>query len=297
MKNLIANQTFQYIWSHPNSRGKQIQAIFNFLSWQIYKRVTKNTITLNLIPNIKLYCQPDSRSASSVLYCGLYDYDDMNFLVRYLRPEDCFLDIGANIGVYSLLAASKIKTGSIYAFEALPKNYQRLQENIALNQISNIQIYQVAISDQVGEICLNLAEGDSMPFITEETNQKTIKVSTNTLDNLLDQEVINNLTLAKMDIEGAELLAFKGATSILAQNHPYVWILEINDSVQHFGHQKQDVVNFLKQYGYSIYQYSAETNQLNQISLEKQTGNNVLAIHQDAIHSVKKRLQESSVSE
>jgi hypothetical protein len=65
MNNLIANQTFQYIWSHPNSRGRQIPAIFKFISWQIYKRITKNTITLNLLPEIKLHCSPDSRSASS----------------------------------------------------------------------------------------------------------------------------------------------------------------------------------------------------------------------------------------
>ncbi|PSO76936.1 MAG: hypothetical protein BRC44_14965 [Cyanobacteria bacterium QS_4_48_99] len=58
----------------------------------------------------------------------------MKFLLRYLRDEDSFLDIGANVGVYTLLAASKVRSGWIYSFEALPKNYQRMQENLKLNE-------------------------------------------------------------------------------------------------------------------------------------------------------------------
>jgi FkbM family methyltransferase len=92
----------------------------------------------------------------------------MTFLLRYLRDSDSFLDIGANVGVYSLLAASKIKSGSIYSFEALPKNFTRLKENLELNQLQQVTPLCLAISDSTGNITLNLAEGDSMPFITPE---------------------------------------------------------------------------------------------------------------------------------
>ena len=288
--NTFALKTLQYIWSHPNCKQQKIRSISRFVGWQFYKRLSHRYIDLQLVPNIKLRCHPDSYSAGAVLYCGLYDYDDMNFLLRYLRAEDSFLDIGANIGVYTLLAASKIHSGSIYSFEVLPKNYERLKENLKLNKFEQVKTYEIAISNQTGTVGLNLAEGDSMPFITHSATDKTITVPTDTLDNLLQNQPLANLTLAKMDIEGAEILALKGALSLLKQQRPHVWILEINDTVSNFGHQKQDLVNFLNSYGYNLYRYSADTNQLSSVSIEEQQGNNVLAIADSAVEFVRDRL-------
>jgi hypothetical protein len=85
-------------------------------------------------------------------------------------------------------------------------------------------------------------------------------------------------------------LAFKGALSLLKQQRPHVWILEINDTVSNFGHQKQDLVDFLNSYGYNLYRYSADTNQLSSVSIEEQQGNNVLAIADSAVEFVRDRL-------
>jgi FkbM family methyltransferase len=291
MNNTFAIGTFNYIWSHPSSRQRQIRSITTFIGWQFYKRITKQAIDIQLVPNIKLRCYPDSRSASSVLYCGLYDYHDMNFLLRYLRSEDAFLDVGANVGVYTLLAASIIRSGAVYSFEALPKNYERLVENLQLNNLQQVKPFAIAISDSQGSIALDLAEGDSMPFITSQSSDRTITVPTNTLDQLLHDHPKESCTLGKMDIEGAEILALKGATRLLEQQRPPVWVLEINDAVKNFGHEKQDVVDLLKGYGYSLYAYNVDTNQLCPISLAEQDGNNVLAIADSAIEFVRDRLE------
>jgi hypothetical protein len=148
------------------------------------------------------------------------------------------------------------------------------------------------VSDRTGTVALHIAEEDSRPFITHTGTDKTITVPTDTLDNQLQNHSLTNLTLAKMDIEGAELLALKGAVSLLKRQCPRVWILEINDSVSHFGHRKQDVVDFLHSYGYSLWRYSADTNQITPITLEQQEGNNVLAIADSALEFVRDRLAE-----
>jgi FkbM family methyltransferase len=290
--NWLALKTLQYIWTHPNCKYQRIQSVFKFFGWQFYKRSTRRFLDFQLIPEVKIRCYPDSQSASAALYCGLYDYDDMNFLLRYLRPEDSFIDIGANIGIYTLLAASRISSGSIYCFEALPKNYDRLKENLKLNHFEQVKPFAIAISDHSGSVALNLAEGDSMPFITSLATDRTITVPTDTLDHLLHDQPQSSLTLGKMDIEGAELLALKGSTSLLQQHLPPVWILEINDAVNNFGYQKQDLVNFLKGYSYNLYTYSADTNQIFPITLNEQQGNNVLAIADSAIDFVRDRLSE-----
>ncbi|MBD2193889.1 MULTISPECIES: FkbM family methyltransferase [Calothrix] len=296
MSNIFAVSTLRYIWSHPNCKNQRIKSIFKFIGWQFYKRLTHKYLDIELISNIKIRCHPDSYSAAAALYCGLYDYDEMNFLLRYLRGSDSFLDIGSNVGIYTLLAASKIKSGLIYSFEALPKNYSRLTQNIELNQLQQVKPYAIAVSDFTGTTALNLAEGDSMPFMTDQVTDNTIKVPTDTLENLLKYESSANLTLAKIDIEGAEILAFKGAVSLLKKQRPYVWIMEINDAVNNFGLQKQDVVKFLQDYGYSLYQYDADTNQIHSITLAQQKGNNVLAIADSAIDFVRDRLNEKSLA-
>ncbi|MEL6458190.1 MAG: FkbM family methyltransferase [Cyanobacteria bacterium J06621_15] len=274
----------------------------NFFKWQIHKRIINRNLDIQIVPSVKLRCYSDSQSASAVIYCGLYDYDEMNFLLRYLRDEDLFLDIGANIGVYTLLAASKIKKGLIYSFEALPKNFARLTENLSLNQFKQVKPFSIAISNSTGNINLNITDKDCTPFImpnrTENTvdrsSPKSIAVPTNTLDSLLQHESLNNLTLAKMDIEGAEILALKGATSLLNKQLPYVWILEINDTVNNFGHSKQDVVDLLEQYGYVLYYYDADTNNLHEIKLEQQQRKNVLAISKSALSFVQDRLKNTT---
>jgi len=130
-----------------------------------------------------------------------------------------------------------------------------------------------------------------MPFITATNG--TITVPTDTLDNLLDNECLPSLTLAKMDIEGAELLALKGGTLLLKQQCPHVWILEINNTVENLGHSQQDVVDFLESYGYGLYHYDADTNQIISINLKTKTGLNILAIADDYLDFVRQRLADN----
>lgn len=283
--NRFAIETLKYIWNHPNCRQSRLQAIARFIGWQFYKRLTHRSLDIPLIEGLKLRCYPNSAAASAVLYCGLFDRDEMSFLLRYLQPEDDFLDLGANIGVYTLLAASKINLGTIYSIEALPKNYDRLQENIALNNLHQVQSYAIAIADRVGTVRLDLAEGDCMPHLVEETAtvENAIAVPCESLDTLFNHQPPHNLKLAKMDIEGAELLALKGATSFLEYQCPPVWLVEIV-------YQDRQIVELFEKYGYNLYQYRAETHELNPVSLDRVSGKNVLAIATSAIEFVRDRL-------
>lgn len=112
----------------------------------------------------------------------------------------------------------------------------------------------------------------------------------------MENEFVEKLTLAKIDIEGAELFAFKGATSLLSQKRPYVWILELNGTINHFDHSEQDVVDFLNQYDYHLYLYNADTNILQPFSYHQKRGNNVLAIADDHLDFVHQRLNIADLS-
>ncbi|GCL40521.1 FkbM family methyltransferase [Dolichospermum planctonicum] len=188
------------------------------------------------------------------------------------------------------MAASKITSGTIYSFEVLPKNYARLEENLKINHLQQVKTYPLAVSNFTGSTALNLAEGDSMPFITAEPTDNTVVVATDTIDNLLQHESLNNLTLAKIDIEGAELLALQGATSLLQKQLACVWIMEINDCVNNFGYQQDDLINFLQDYDYGLYEYNADRNQIIPTTLNQQKGNNFLVIANSLLDFVRDRL-------
>ncbi|MGK7876202.1 MAG: FkbM family methyltransferase [Xenococcaceae cyanobacterium] len=292
--NLFAQKTIHYILTHPNCRKRKIKSIVKFLAWQFYKRLTHRYLDFKLTPDVKIRCYPDSKSASAALYCGLYDYDEMNFLLRYLRPADSFLDLGANVGVYTLLAASKINAGTIYSFEALPKNYQRLVENLKINSFEQVKPYSLAISDRSGTITFEIADGDSTARITTTEVATAITVPTDTLDHLLQNQLIANLTLGKIDIEGAELLALKGATWLLENQRPRVWIIELLDADNELEYEPKEVVDFLNGYEYNLYWYDAYDNQLQSISLDQKSGNNLLAIADESVKFVRDRLSSAA---
>ncbi|MDJ0688700.1 MAG: FkbM family methyltransferase [Xenococcaceae cyanobacterium MO_188.B32] len=293
MKNIAAIQTLNQIINHPNNQKNQLIPILKYFGWKLYKALTHRHLDTKILPSVKIRCYPKSLSSDCVINYGLYDYNEMIFLLRYLRDGDSFVDVGANIGVYTLLAASKIHFGLIYSFEALAENYIRLQENLRLNHFEQVKTYPIAISDKVGEISFNPAGGDALGFISNTTTSNTITVPTDTLDNLILNSDISKFTLAKMDIEGAELLALKGATSLLKQQRPYVWILEINyRTVKNFGRSEKEVVDFLQSYGYGLYHYDVDTNQIIPITWKEKKGDNVLAIASPHLDFVRNRLSE-----
>ena len=115
------------IWNHPANSHERVQSVLRFLGWQLSKRAFRQP---RVIPfhGRKLKCYPDSTSTSAALYFnGLADYWEMKFIEAYLRSGDNFLYIGANTGVYSILAAACVgETGSIDAFEPMERTALRI---------------------------------------------------------------------------------------------------------------------------------------------------------------------------
>jgi FkbM family methyltransferase len=293
--------TTNYILGHPNLSGRRVKinAVIRYFYWQFYYRIFRSAITFELLPNLKLRCYPHSHSASAALYCGLYDYDEMMFLLRYLRPEDCFLDIGANIGIYTLLAAHKIKHGKIYSFEPNPKNYERLLENIHINQFHQVLPSQIALSDRQGSVTLELNQSDSTSRISLDGSTAVgVNVPTDTLDALFQQEIPDHLVAGKIDVEGAEVMVFRGAKRLLTERLPIVWIVEIlgdlNDASK-LSKDTHELIDIFEDQGYIFCQYNAASNQLTEISISQKQGNNIFAIARTKLDFVRNRLQCSDL--
>jgi FkbM family methyltransferase len=166
---------------------------------------------------------------------GLYELDTARVIRRILRPGDTFIDGGANIGYFSLLAAKRVgPTGRVHAFEPQPDNRARLAEHVEANGLSGIvEIHPVALFDRRGTIELHTLEntqanhGQSTFFTAAGTATRKVSVETVRLDDYLPAVVPR---LVKLDIEGAEPYAIAGMTAILKAHQPAV-IVELSPAI------------------------------------------------------------------
>src|SRR6266542_1227032 len=103
------------IWEHPANRNNRIAAVAKAALWQAYKRTIRRPLDLTVYGGLRLRAYPDSHEPGRFIYYGgLPDYEEMTFMCRYLRQGDRFIDGGANVGAYTLLAASLVgPTGSV----------------------------------------------------------------------------------------------------------------------------------------------------------------------------------------
>lgn len=285
------------IWNHPSNRRRRFSAFTGAVSWQLRKRLIRKPLEVNVFDGVKFICHPLSTFASNVIYFGSYsEYDELHFVNRYLRPGDGFFDIGANVGIYSLLAAKIVgPSGTVHAFEPFPDNADRLEQNLRRNCFNQAFVHRLAVTDHAGEVEF-LADGDVSNRIvaSRQEGHATIKVRCATLDDALPTRPYS---MGKLDVEGAEPLALKGASSLLESGNPPVWQLEIDPGtlIRH-GFQPQDCFRQFLEREFVVGVYRADSNRITYPSTVPSTATNILAIAKHARDLVEERLEMSSVS-
>jgi len=152
-------------------------------------------------------------------WLGGYEYEKQKRITSELKHCTVFYDVGANVGFYSLLAARRVSPGKVYAFEPLPSNVRYLRRHLELNETSNVEVLDLAISDQVGAAFFEETACRLMGRLAQEGD---LGVRTATLDSL--QERISPPSVIKMDIEGAELPALRGASECIQRYRPVIFV-------------------------------------------------------------------------
>jgi FkbM family methyltransferase len=158
--------------------------------------------------------------ATGNIYCGLHEFIDMMVALHFLREGDLFLDIGANIGSFTVLA-SGVRRASTWAFEPDPKTVRYLKRNIAINHLDGlVTIYEFALGSTRGEVRFTVGL-DTVNKVITSGNYNTRIVSQETLDNIVD--TISRPMMIKVDVEGYEEELLKGAENVLI--NPFLKII------------------------------------------------------------------------
>jgi FkbM family methyltransferase len=246
------------------------------VGWQVQRRAGRPR-DVTVYGGYTLRCYPGSGSASNVIYFGdLYDVAEMGFLRRYLRRGDAFIDGGANIGTYSLLAAALVgPDGRVDAFEPVPSACRRLRENVARNGLDDVvHVHEAAIGDDNATVAMQTEWDVSNRTATpdEAGTPGLIQVNTVRLDDALTDGV--QYSVAKLDLEGAERAAIVGAAAHLAAGNPPVLLLEAtNSQLRRFGSTQAEVAEELRRLGYDRWDYDETTSGLVPAEREAWRGN------------------------
>lgn len=212
------------------------------------------------------------------------DIGDLRFLWKRLQPGMTFLDIGAYHGLYSIVAAKKLgRAGQVVAFEPSSRERARMRLHLRCNMINAVIIEPYALAAQEGQAKLAVVvDGYStMNSLRPPVDHaaKQVIVNTISLDAYLVQNCIRSVDIVKIDTEGGELEAFRGALAMLTDMRPLI-ICEVLDQVTRtWGYAAAEIMSLLRSYGYEWFDILSDGNVLpHSPRNEYMEGRNYLAV-------------------
>lgn len=229
----------KYVWAHPLTVGYRLQAMKRTIGWQIYARIAAQPKTVPFTSRTKLRLERGMTGATGNFYCGLHEFEEMAFLLHFLRREDTFFDIGANVGSYTVLAAGHVGARTL-SFEPIPQTYQMLLKNLQTNQIEHLVTpFNCGLAATPGEMAFTSGL-DTMNHVAcpDDDFARRIDVPLVPLD-----EIANGISPSciKIDVEGYEHPVLKGGSKTLESESLKVIILELNGSGARYGFDEEEI--------------------------------------------------------
>ena len=235
--------------------------------------------------NIKLLLDRFDRLSAPFVMLNYRSVDtkERNILFKIASASPIIFDIGANVGWYSLNFAALPEVKKVYAFEPIPYVYDYLKKHLKINNASKVSAFNFAFSDTAGKKTFywtkNETVGASMANIINDRHKiSKIKCRTTTIDKFMKNQR-QGIDLIKCDVEGAELLVFKGALKTLKKYKPVVFAELLRKWSAKFNYHPNDVIDFLNGFDYGC--YIIKNNKIKKFSRvnENTTETNYLFLH------------------
>ncbi|HLN03867.1 MAG TPA: FkbM family methyltransferase [Bryobacteraceae bacterium] len=213
-------------WDNPDLAFRQRRRIWEYFN----KHRLAVPFVFSWYGGLQLNLYLGNDLSRQLFIAGCAEPNEFAFLDQILAPGMIFVDVGANEGLYTLFASQRVGTqGKVWAFEPSEREFGRLQQNLSLNQLDNVQAFHVALADTDSEQDLTIAgyEHEGHNTLGAFANQgvsllRTERVTVRTLDCLVREARLPKIDVIKMDVEGAEQRVIQGARAVLAEHRPVV---------------------------------------------------------------------------
>jgi FkbM family methyltransferase len=240
-------KTLRQVWHQPSNAGQRSRRVAQSLWFQYRSRVRHQSTVVRYGDHSKLCARLDGNTSKRGVYFTLPDPAEMSVWRHLLGPGDLFVDVGANVGLYSILA---LDCGAdVIAVEPGAAARRQLEENLRLNGYA-AEVLAVALSDQAGQSWLSGPDPTRNALDVSGRGVGATPVAVRTLDDVLGDR---RATGVKVDVEGAERLVVAGAHRALEDRRIDLLQLEWNDaSLVLLGEDRVPLADALRDVGYEL---------------------------------------------
>lgn len=207
---------------------------------------------------VKVICPLGDHRVAPIEALNFLDYEttDSAMIMRLITAESCVIDIGANMGWYSINIAKTYPLSKVYAFEPIPKTFSFLERNIQLNDLKNVFTENFGLSNEAKDITFYYyPEGGvnaSSANLTGRADTELITCHVERLDDYVNKKGLS-VDFIKCDVEGAELFAFQGAKETLQRDKPIVFTEMLRKWAAKFNYHPNEIISFFSSLDYRCF--------------------------------------------
>ncbi len=246
-------RTFSFINDHPLAKQHLIRSYYRFILWQIRSRLYTNLLTVPFIGETKIKAKKGLTGITGSIYTGLHEFEDMSFMLHFLKENECFMDVGANVGAYTILA-SGVNRAKTISFEPIPVTFDIMKQNVVLNNLEElVTLKNEGIGSENGILNFTNSNDTTNHVAIDNMADSTISVPITTLDKYYEQGF--KPSLIKIDVEGFETEVIKGAQLLLKDPILKAIIIELNGCGERYGYDDTHIHETLLKADFRPYNY------------------------------------------
>lgn len=274
--------TAGFISAHPLNENRKLRALARWVAWQVSHRRGRTTREIPFVNGSRFCVTAHSPATTAALYVGLPDFEEMAFLLHLLRKEDLFVDLGANAGVWTVLAGAGIGARCI-AVEPIPETFRKLEQQIALNGMGDrVQAVQAGVGAEDGALRFTsgLDAANKVIVAGDPASRDSILVEVTTLDRLCEASTPR---LVKIDVEGWELEVIRGAARTLDNPQLIALVIETFRPHNYKMEKLRTLESILASAGFTPFRYEPRARRLVPLAKENEGSNNTIYVRERAI--------------
>ena len=241
------------VMRNPVNRGMRLSAFLRFIRWQVGSWLVPGEVLVPWVNGSRIIAGFMMSGSAGCAYSGLHEFEEMAFVLHFLRKADLFLDVGANVGVFTVLAGSAIGTHCI-AVEPGDEAFGHLLDNIALNGMGDrVKSKKVCVSNEDSTCLFNASPESTLSHIAVSGDEgNTHSIECLRIDSILKGQCP---VMVKIDVEGYERQALEGASAALGNKELKAVLLEIDSHSERYEVSPDEIHSIMIEYGFCSYTY------------------------------------------